>query len=222
MDGKRKIKKKCILSICTDFVLCIILILILILCEKNNFLNFLKDFAPIATCITAGISARLSGENIIVARKLHAEDREAAVFTRWYNELILDRHLDKIEGFYDKCEELVYSFEKVNKQRASVIGKKYDEMLKSDVINPFTICFTTLHKNLVRDLALISRELSLDISGKLQKLQDDFFSYIDSSHANCSEMQKMIKDSNHSVMRELIKFNKKTAQGKELSTWINE
>lgn len=221
MDGEKN-RKKCILSIIAVLVSISILILMFILCGKKNSLHYLKEFAPIATCITAGISAFLSGKNIIVARKLHAEDREAAVFTRWYNELILDRHLDKIEDFYNKCEELVCSFERVNKQRDSVTGNKYDKMLKSDVINPFTISFTTLRKNLVRDLSLINRELSLDISEKLQKLQDDFFSYIDLSHANCFEMQKMIKDSNHSVMRELIKFNKKTAQGKALSTWINE
>lgn len=221
MDGGKN-RKKCILSIIAVLVSISILILMFILCGKENSLHYLKEFAPIATCITAGISAFLSGKNIIVARKLHAEDREAAVFTRWYNELILDRHLDKIEDFYNKCEELVCSFERVNKQRDSVTGNKYDKMLKNDVINPFTISFTTLRKNLVRDLSLINRELSLDISEKLQKLQDDFFSYIDLSHANCFEMQKMIKDSNHSVMRELIKFNKKTAQGKALSTWINE
>ena len=221
MDGEKN-RKKCVLSIIAVLALCAVFILMFVLCGKKQFLHWLKEFSPIATCITAGISAFLSGKNIIVARKLHTEDREAEVFTRWYNELILDRHLDKIEDFYNKCEELVCSFERVNKQRDSVTGTEYDEMLKSDVIKPFTLSFTALHKDLVRDLSLINRKLSLDVSEKLQRLQDDFFNYIDLSHANCLEMQKMIKDSNHSVMRELIKFNKKTAQGKELSTWINE
>ena len=221
MDRKRNIKK-CIFSILAAFVLYSAPILIFILCYKSCFFAFLKDFAPIATCITAGISAFLSGKNIIVSRKIHAEDREAAVFTRWYNELILDRHLDEIRDFYENCEELVVAFEKVNGKRDDVTGHEYDEMLKDDVISPFTTSFTTLRKNLVRDLALINRDLSLGISEKLQELQDNFFRYIDSPHANCSEMQNMIKDSNHSVMRELILFNKKAAQGKGLSTWINE
>ena len=91
MDGEKN-RKKCILSIIAVLVSISILILMFILCGKKNSLHYLKEFAPIATCITAGISAFLSGKNIIVARKLHAEDREAAVFTRWYN-LISDHVL---------------------------------------------------------------------------------------------------------------------------------
>ena len=193
-----------------------------ILFDKEDISGSMEIIVPVVTCITAGISTLLTGINIVEARKLHLEDRQSAVLTRWYNELVLDKHLDDIRNFFSTCDKLVVSLEKANGRRSKITGGEYDSLVQKEVANPFTVSFTRIHRDLVLDLSLINRELSISVSTILQTLQDDFFRYLESTHVDYSKMRELIKNCNNSIMKELMAFNKKTSRSSALSAWINE
>lgn len=200
-------------------LICAYIIPFILLFDNKNIANSLRDIISIYTCITTAITALITGINILLAVKQHREDRQIAIFTRWYNELILNRHLEKIRDFYNFCEVLISEFEKLNKERERITGSEYDKLVQERVVNPFTSKFTSMRKNLISDLSVIDRDISIRISNILQQLQDDFFKEVEKSHDH-SKVQEIIVNSNRSIMKELIQFNKSIMENEKISAWI--
>lgn len=207
--------------LCSGAVFLVYVISFIMVFDKADVSSSMRDIVSIFTCITTALSVALSGASIVTTLKQHQEDRQAAIFTRWYNEIILNRHLDKIRDFCNNCEILIAKFKNIDTKRGEWTGNKYEGQIKQDVITPFTDRFTCIHKSLVRDLALIDGKLSVDVSKIFQELQDDFVNELSSSHDD-EKMYEIVQRFSNNIMKQLMGYNKRITQGKGLSNWISE
>lgn len=189
--------------------------------DKADVSNSMKDIVSIFTCITAALGAVFSGVSVVTTLKQHQENRQAAIFTRWYNEIILNRHLDKIKDFCSSCEMLILKFKDIDAKKDELTVLGYENQIKQDVVTPFTDKFTCIRKSLVSDLVLIDGNLSVDVSKTFQELQDKFVNELSSSR-NHEKMYEIVQGFSSNIMKQLMEYNKRIMQGKGLSNWINK
>lgn len=220
-EKNRKMPKVIGIIVGTVVILLVYVVTFIMIFDETDVTNSMKDIVSIFTCITAALSAVFSGMGVAVTLKQHQENIQAAIFSRWFNEIILNRHLDKIKDFCNHCEMLISEFKDIDdkKDQLTVIG--YENQIQEHIVTPFTDKYTCVHKNLVSDLALIDRRLSLDISKTFQVLQDRFVNELGSSR-DSGKMYDIVQEFNSSIMKQLMGYNKKIMQGKGLSNWISK
>lgn len=231
-EKNRKMPKVIGIIVGTVVILLVYVVTFIMIFDETDVPNSMKDIVSIFTCITAALSAVFSGmgvavtlkqhqENCTITLKQHQENIQAAIFSRWFNEIILNRHLDKIKDFCNHCEMLISEFKEIDDQKDQLTVIGYENQIQEHIVTPFTDKYTCVHKNLVSDLALIDRSLSLDISKTFQELQDRFVNELGSSR-DSGKMYDIVQEFNSSIMKQLMGYNKKIMQGKGLSNWISK
>ncbi len=166
----------------------------------------LEMLATTFTAITSSLSVIIAAINIAEIRKQFKENKKTEVFAHWYKDLIVDRHLHEIKGFFDKCEELVNDVDFEDKHR-TLNGDDYDSLIAEQIFEPFTSNYTKLHRNLISDLKIIDEELSDSVSKMFSDYQDEFTEHFNQKHINTEKIQMTVKKYYGSVIGILMKYD---------------
>ena len=166
----------------------------------------LEMLATTFTAITSSLSVIIAATNIAEIRKQFKENKKTEVFAHWYKDLIVDRHLHEIKGFFDKCEELVNGVDFEEKHK-TLNGDEYDSLIAEKIFEPFTSDYTKLHRNLISDLKIIDEELSDSVSMMFSDYQDEFTEHFNQKHVNAEKIQTTVKKYYSSVIASLMKYD---------------
>ena len=154
--------------------------------------DVIKNITSIFTCLTASISLFITTiirkENL----KNRVVDRKNNVMQKWYNSLIIERHLNDIFSFFDNCSNLVIILKEINEKRGDLSYSDYDEQCKQSVMKPFTEQYTNLQYGLISDANVIDTELSNQLNCIFVNFQDEFLE------------QTQVKDPNYAIMKNYI------------------
>ena len=166
----------------------------------------LEMLATTFTAITSSLSVIIAATNIAEIRKQFKENKKTEVFAHWYKDLIVDRHLHEIKGFFDKCEELVNGVDFEEKHK-TLNGDEYDSLISEKIFEPFTSDYTKLHRNLISDLKIIDEKLSDSVSMMFSDYQDEFTEHFNQKHVNAENKQTTVKKYYSSVIASLMKYD---------------
>ena len=158
------------------------------------------------TAITSSLSVIIAAINILEIRKQFNDNKKSEIFERWYKDLIIDRHLNEIKSFFDKCAELVNDVD-LEKEQKKLKGEEYDALLAEKIFIPFTSDFTRLHMELILDIKIINIELSNSISEEFSKFQDEFTQLFDQKHVDNEKVQLTVKKYYGSIVEKLMKYD---------------
>ncbi|MBQ3642674.1 hypothetical protein II906_12235 [bacterium] len=203
----RRLKVLCITLI---FTLAVIIVFLFSLCvysfDCKNIHSSLEMLAATFTAITSSLSVIIAAINILEIRKQFNDNKKSEIFERWYKDLIIDRHLNEIKSFFDKCAELVNDVD-LEKEQKKLKGEEYDALLAEKIFIPFTSDFTRLHMELILDIKIINIELSNSISEEFSKFQDEFTQLFDQKHVDNEKVQLTVKKYYGSIVEKLMKYD---------------
>lgn len=166
----------------------------------------LEILATTFTAITSSLSVIIAAKNIVEMRKQFKETKKSEVFSRWYKDLIIDRHLNEIKLFFDECAKLINGVD-LEKEQKNLKGEEYDDLLAKSIFTPFTSGFTRLHRDLISDINIIDTELSNSISEDFSKFQDEFTELFNQKHVNNEKVQLTVKKYYGSIVEKLMKYD---------------
>ena len=192
------------------FVLAVVIVLLILLCaysfDCKDIPKSLEMLATTFTAITSSLSVIIAATNIAEIRKQFKENKKTEVFAHWYKDLIVDRHLHEIKGFFDKCEELVNNVDFENKHK-TLNGDEYDSLITKQIFEPFTSDYTRLHRNLISDLKIIDEQLSDSVSKEFSDFQDEFAEHFNQKHISTEKVQTTVKKYYSSIIGSLMKYD---------------
>lgn len=174
---------------------------------NENIERIIKDIATLLTCITASVSlliASLVRRETIQNRK---KERELEINQRWYNELIINRHLNKSLSFFDNCINTVDKLKELNVKKENLTFADYEVQCKNEIVFPFTEEYTSVQYGLVSDLQIIDMEISENIKELFEKFQDDFINEIDRKTPDYSMMKSYIYNTRQGLLNKLKQFD---------------
>lgn len=174
---------------------------------QENLESIIKDIATLLTCITASVSLLISSlvrRETIQNRK---KERELEINQRWYNELIINRHLNKSLSFFDNCVNTVDKLKELNMKKENITVADYEAKCKSEVVFPFTEEYTSIQYGLVSDLQIIDIDISENIKELFEKFQDDFLNEIDRKTPDYSMMKRYIYNIRQKLLNTLKEFD---------------
>jgi hypothetical protein len=190
--------------------LVVVILLLISLCvysfDCKDIPKSLEMLATTFTAITSSLSVIIAAINIAVIRKQFKESKKTEVFAHWYKDLIIDRHLHEIKGFFDKCEELINGVDFEEKHK-TLNGDEYDSLIAEQIFEPFTSDYTKLHRNLVSDLKIIDEGLSDSVSKMFSDYQDEFTEHFNQKYINIEKIQLTVKKYYGSVIGSLMKYD---------------
>ena len=193
-----------------------------LLFDKCKASESIKEIMQVYTCLAAVLSAAFSGVAIFETRKQHIQDKQCAIFAWWYEEIVLKRHINSITDFFNKCLELVNVYQTILQDRPQITGAELDKRIEDEITSIFTPRYAELHKGLVRDLNLIDRQLGKEISELMGKFQDEFFAFFTATNVDKLKMRECVMETNSTIMKCLLDFNKQITKTNALEKWIDE
>lgn len=190
--------------------LVVVIALLISLCvysfDCKDIPKSLEMLATTFTAITSSLSVIIAAINIAEIRKQFKGNKKTEVFAHWYKDLIIDRHLHEIKGFFDKCEEIVNGVD-FESEHKSLNGDEYDSLIAKQIFEPFTSDYTKLHRNLISDLKIIDEELSNSVSEMFSDFQDEFTEHFNHKYINTEKIQATVKKYYSSVIGSLMKYD---------------
>ena len=222
MKKERHPKIKSALSICITifktlffislFATIVFLIILAVWHYNNNISNnsttyiedTIKDVATILTCITASFSLFVASLVRHESAKNRIIDKEIAINQKWYNSLIIDRHLDETLQFFSDCINNIDDLKLLNESSESLSIKDYNSKCKTEIILPFTSAYTKVQYGLVSDVLIIDNDVSSQIDKLFQTFQDNFLVEIDKKTPDYNKMKRDV----YSTRKELLTFLK--------------
>ena len=196
-----------------NFLLIALIVFLIYICvislDSSNISSSLTTIASALTCVAATVSAMLASATLRESQRQYLDSRKKETFDRWYKELILGKYLESIKIFFDDCEELVNTFERIENSRSQITGTEYDERVMEEIIKPFTTSFTAIHRNIATDVSIINQKLSSAISVQFCEFQDEFLSNTEKRSINRDEMLTCVKNGYKNVISILLNFDVK-------------
>lgn len=190
--------------------------------DVKNLRNSIKDAVPIYTCLTAVVGVVCSGLAILINIENFRRDKQSALFSRWYNQLVLDRNWNQVTKFFDFCEGLVPILKELQTIRPGLTGEQYENEIQSKVSTPYTSSFVSTRKALVSDLSIIDLSFSSEVSAVFDKFQDSFFAEIEKTVIDVKALLNVVRDSRLLVLKRLLDYNKVMLSVRGLNKWIND
>lgn len=197
------------------FVTVAFLIFLAVYHYNNNITNksttyiedTIKDIATIFTCLTASFSLLVASLVRRESAQNRIKDKELAINQKWYNSLVIERHLDKTLNFFSDCINLIETLKNLNETSESLPIKEYNSKCKTDIISPFTSSYTTVQYGLVSDILIIDREVSNQIDELFQGFQDDFLLEIDKRNPDYNKMIRQVYSTRKELLTQLKQFD---------------
>ena len=173
----------------------------------DNGADHIRNVTSILTCITAMVSLVFSTYSRRKDFDNRRKERLNDINTKWYQTLIIDRHLTRLFSFYDLSSNLIDKFEEINKKKEEFAVKDYQEIIKAEILYSFTKEFTSFQQGLTTDALVINEELSKKILCHLQSFQDDYLSYLQNLDPNYTRIKNDIRDSQRGLLRVLKEYD---------------
>lgn len=191
-------------------IIVLFIIFIIFLCvksyDKDDISNSFDNIVAAATCIMASLSVIFTIVSIRQTNKNRLKDHTLEISSRWYKDLIIDRHIPNIIAFFDECENLISPLLKIYAEQKVITGGEYDTKIKSEVAGPFTERYTNLHRKLISDLIIIDSKLSAQVSSAFQRLQDGFVDFYIKPETKSIELQDFLKGAYREIISILMKY----------------
>lgn len=216
------IKRHFVVAIIITIVTAIYIITFLFLYNKDAMYDSFKDIITVYTCVTAVIGVIISGINVYISVTKYHRDMQVALFTRWYNFLIIDRNIDSVSKFFDFCENFVPTLNEIRTLRHSITGDEYDLKVNETISKPFTKSFVSAKQKLISDLSVFDFSLSQKVSSAFNDFQDSFFDEVMKNQDDNQKLIQIIRDSRLQVFKYLLSYNKDMMSGDNLKQWMNE
>ena len=184
-------------------------VLYIISFDKNDIPSSLNITTATFTSIMSSLSVIIAAINIRESRTQFQKNKQFEAFNHWYQKLIIDKHVDKLNKFFKKCESIVESIDYDGK-RQLLKGEDFDIYIKQEVFSPFITAYRNINYNLISDASIIDTHLSQELSDQLSKFQDEFTSFFATKTINKDLIIKSVKKYYKEIIRILINFNKIT------------
>ena len=190
------------------FATIVFLIILAVWHYNNNISNksttyiddTIKDIATILTCITASFSLFVASLVRHESAKNRIIDKEIAINQKWYNSLIIDRHLDETLKFFSGCINNIDDLKLLNESSESLSIKEYNSKCKAKIVLPFTSAYTKVQYGMVSDILIIDNDVSAQIDKLFQTFQDNFLIEIDKKTPDYNKMKREV----YSTRKELL------------------
>ena len=201
---------------CTSIVLIVIVSAIIItliiftICDfikKDNITDTIKNFTSIFTCVTASLSLYVASTTRKENNSIRKEERKKDISYAWYKSLVIERHLNDIFKFFDKCVSLIGEFENIDKERDNMAYSAYEEKIKTEVVHPFTKEYTKLQQGLISDITIIDDNLSVNTNKILTDFQDGFLAKIQSRQADYNYIKSYINGVQQELISNIKEYN---------------
>jgi len=183
--------------------------------DNSEPASIIENITATVTCLTASMSLIFTSIIRDEGKKRHSNDRKVEEELKWYQALVLDRYLQRLIGFFDDCQRLVDVFAEVNLKRGELNGNEYDELVKREVLLPFTEKYTAIHRDIVTDTQIIDSALSTTISKSFSDFQDSFSEYTDMQNPNYDKMKRDIKEQYASIIKTIMKYSNDIVSNKK-------
>lgn len=197
------------------FVTVAFLILLAVRHYDNNITNksttyiedTIKDVATIFTCLTASFSLLVASLVRRESAQNRIKDKEIAINQKWYNSLVIERHLDESLNFFSDCLDLVDKLKILNETSESLPIKDYNSKCKTEIISPFTLAYTKAQYGLVSDVLIIDSDISNQIDKLFQEFQDSFLVEIDKRTPDYNKMIRQVYSTRKELLSQLKQFD---------------
>lgn len=167
----------------------------------------IKDIATILTCITASSSLLIASLVRRESAQNRIKDKEIAINQKWYNTLVIERHLDESLDFFSECMDLVENLKNLNDSSDSLSIKEYNSKCKTEIISPFTSAYTKAQYGLVSDVLIIDSDISRQIDNLFQGFQDSFLIEIDKKTPDYNKMIRQVYSTRQELLTQLKQFD---------------
>lgn len=167
----------------------------------------IKDIATIFTCITASFSLLVASLVRRESAQNRKKDRELEINQRWYNSLVIERHLDNTLKFFSNCINLVEKLKNLDETRESLSYHDYGLKCKTEIISPFTSEYTSVQYGLVSDIRIIDDNVSTNVNTLFERFQDNFLGEIDKKSPNYNMMKSYVYTTRQNLLSILKQFD---------------
>ena len=197
------------------FVTVIFLVILSVRHYNNNIANqsttyiedIIKDVATIFTCLTASFSLLVASLVRRESAQNRIKDKEIAINQKWYNSLVIERHLDESLDFFSNCLNLVDKLKTLNETSETLPIKEYNSKCKAEIISPFTLSYTKAQYGLVSDVLIIDSNTSNQIDKLFQEFQDGFLLEIDKKTPDYNSMIRQVYAARQELLTLLKQFD---------------